>query len=80
MTEISIHDETDDSVAILKGHMKIYVFHRSDAGLRYNGSVNAAEQNLDDVPEEVLSKAESYTGLEVTGHTEEHTERLEGQN
>lgn len=80
MTEISIHDETEDSVAIRKGHMKIYVFHMEDGELRYNGSVNAAEQELNDVPDDVLSKAESHTGLEVNGHTQEHTQRLEAEN
>ena len=80
MSEISIHDETEDSVAILKGHMKIYVFHQVDEELRYNGSVNAAEQELSDVPQDVLSKAESHTGLEVTGHTQEHMQRLEVEN
>jgi len=81
MSEISIHDETNDSVAIRKGRMKIYVFHQVAGELRYNGAVNAGEhQHLDEVPQDVVSKAESHTGLKVTEHTQEHIERLEGQN
>ena len=77
MSEISIHDETENSVAIKKGHMKVYVFHEGDGDLRFNGSVNASEQKLPDVPDDVVSKAESYTGLKVVGHTQEHVQRLE---
>jgi len=77
MSEINIHDETEDSVAIQKGHMKIYDFDILGDELRFNGSVNAPEWELADVPEGVVSKAESYTNREATGHTQEHVQRLE---
>jgi hypothetical protein len=77
MSEISIHDETENSVAIRKGHMRVYVFHIVGGELRFNGSVNAREQELNDVPNDVVSKAESHTGREAIGHTQEHVQRLE---
>jgi len=78
MSEITIHDETEDSVAVRKGNMKIYVFHIDGEELRYNGPVNASEMGHTDVPDDVISEAESHTGFEVTGNTQEQIQRQEG--
>jgi len=68
---VQIHDTAEDSIAVLKGHMDIYIFDFQDRQLRYNGPVNATARTISEVPEEVRSFVKEFAQSEIVGDVNE---------
>lgn len=78
--EVVLHDEAENSIAVRRGHMHVFVFHIDGDELRYNGGVNTPVPEMDHydaVPKAVVEFAEEYTDLDLVGDTEEQRQRVQ---